>query len=188
LKERYNRLLEAWRRERHNSELQPLPDGFFAEMSSYASMLREQTRMQERGSMRSRIAGREREKAETMLRELVQLRLKKIVISEIDGVAISSAVLTPDEKSLDVELRSLFSQHSENLKNILLGRVPQDRSIDRSKSGFKVVRFLKAIPAIIGIDMKTYGPFNPEDVASIPEENAENLIRRGIAKEVEIPK
>jgi DNA replication initiation complex subunit (GINS family) len=51
-----------------------------------------------------------------------------------------------------------------------------------------VVRFLKAVPAIIGIDMKTYGPFQQEDVVAIPVENAENLIRRGIAKEVEIPK
>jgi DNA replication initiation complex subunit (GINS family) len=34
--------------------------------------------------------------------------------------------------------------------------------------------------------MKTYGPFNPEDVATLPEENAENLIRRGFAKVVEI--
>jgi DNA replication initiation complex subunit (GINS family) len=49
-----------------------------------------------------------------------------------------------------------------------------------------VVRFLQAVPAIMGIDMKTYGPFKPEDVVSLPVENAENLIRRGIAKEVEI--
>jgi DNA replication initiation complex subunit (GINS family) len=49
-----------------------------------------------------------------------------------------------------------------------------------------VVRFLQAVPAIMGIDMKSYGPFEPEDVASIPAENAENLIRRGIAKGVEI--
>jgi DNA replication factor GINS len=48
------------------------------------------------------------------------------------------------------------------------------------------IRFLRAVPAIIGIDMKTYGPFKAEDLASMPVENAENLIRRGIAKEVEI--
>ena len=49
-----------------------------------------------------------------------------------------------------------------------------------------VLRFLKPLPAIMGIDLKAYGPFDAEDVASIPRENALNLIRRGIAKEVEI--
>jgi DNA replication initiation complex subunit (GINS family) len=38
----------------------------------------------------------------------------------------------------------------------------------------------------MGIDMRAYGPFNKEDVASIPRQNALNLIRRGIAKPVDI--
>jgi len=66
--------------------------------------------------------------------------------------------------------------------------VPQVDAKPPQKAGLKVVRFLQAVPAIMGIDMKTYGPFEPEDVVSLPVENAENLIRRGIAKEVEISK
>lgn len=49
------------------------------------------------------------------------------------------------------------------------------------------VRFLKMVPAIVGSDMKTYGPFVAEDVASVPESNAKILIRRGLAKMVELP-
>ena len=184
--ERYGRLLDAWRRERRSADLQPLPEGFFAEMSEYATRLREQTRMQERGSMRGRIAERERENAERMLRELFQLRLRKIVVSELDGAAIAATVLTPEEQRLHAELRRLLSHYSERLKGILMGRAPQVEARPMPRSGLKVVRFVKALPAIIGIDMKTYGPFKPEDVASIPAENAENLIRRGIAKEAEI--
>jgi DNA replication initiation complex subunit (GINS family) len=37
----------------------------------------------------------------------------------------------------------------------------------------------------MGVDMKTYGPFKAEDVASLPAQNADNLIRKGIAKLVE---
>jgi len=185
--DRYNRLLEAWRRERHESSLQLLPEGFFAEMSDYTLRLREQTRMLDRGSMRGRIALREKENAERMLRELFQLRLRKIVVSELDGTAIAATILTPEEKRLHAELRRLLADHSNRLKSILMGRVPQVEARPPPRSGLKVVRFVKALPAIIGIDMKTYGPFKPEDIASIPEENAENLIRRGIAKEVEIP-
>ncbi len=184
--DRYDRLLDAWRRERHSEDLQPLPEGFFAEMSEYASRLREQTRMLDRGSMRGRIAERERENAEQMLRELFQLRLRKIVVSELNGATIAATVLTPEEKRLHADLRRLLAGHSERLKNILLGRAPSVEARTLPGSRVKVVRFVKPLPAIIGIDMKTYGPFKPEDVASIPLENAENLIRRGIAKEVEI--
>jgi DNA replication factor GINS len=185
--DRYSRLLDAWRSERHESGLQPLPEGFFADMSDYTSRLREQTRMLDRGSMRGRIALKERDNAERMLRELFQLRLRKIVVSELDGTAIAPTILAPEEKRLQAELRRLLADHSDRLKSILMGRAPQVEARPSPRSGLKVVRFLKALPAIIGIDMKTYGPFKPEDVASIPEENAENLIRRGIAKEVEIP-
>jgi hypothetical protein len=74
---RYDRLLEAWMKERHGAGLQPLPEGFYAEMTGYVSELREQTRMLDRGSMRGRIAEKERENAERMLRELSGLRLRK---------------------------------------------------------------------------------------------------------------
>ena len=47
-----------------------------------------------------------------------------------------------------------------------------------------VVRFLKPVPAIMGIDMKAYGPFMAEDVGNLPRANAVNLIKRGIAKAV----
>jgi len=183
---KYDRLLKAWRRERHSADLQRLPEVFFSEMSGYTSKLREQTRMLEKESMRGRIAERERENAERMLRELFQLRLRKIVVSELNGAAIPATVLTPEEKRLHADLGRLLAGHSERLKGILMGRPPQLKARPISRSGLKAVRFLKALPTIIGIDMRTYGPFKPEDVASIPAENAENLIRRGIAKEVEI--
>jgi DNA replication factor GINS len=45
---------------------------------------------------------------------------------------------------------------------------------------------LKEIPAIIGADMKTYGPFKTEDVASLPAENARILAKQNLAEKVEI--
>ena len=48
------------------------------------------------------------------------------------------------------------------------------------------LRFLKAVPGVIGADMKTYGPFMVEDVASVPVENARILVKQGLAEVVEI--
>src|SRR4030067_260954 len=48
------------------------------------------------------------------------------------------------------------------------------------------VRYIKAIPGVIGSDMKTYGPFMAEDVASLPAENAKILVKQGLAEVVEV--
>lgn len=56
---------------------------------------------------------------------------------------------------------------SENVKSNL----PQ---IDR----LIVVRFLRDIPTFMGIDGETYGPFQAEDVATIPEIQARGLFRK----------
>ena len=45
---------------------------------------------------------------------------------------------------------------------------------------------MKAVPSIIGADMKTYGPFLVEDVASVPVENAKILVKQGLAVLVEV--
>jgi len=184
---RYDILLEAWRKERRSADLQPMPEGFYVEMTGYVSELREQTRMQDKTSVKGKISEKERENAERMLRELSQLRLRKIVNTELEGTALPGSALTREEKALQADLRLLLSSHEDRIKSILTGRVPQVEARPPPRTGLKVVRFLQAVPAIMGIDMKTYGPFKPEDVVSIPTENAENLIRRGIAKEVETP-
>jgi DNA replication initiation complex subunit (GINS family) len=48
------------------------------------------------------------------------------------------------------------------------------------------LRFVKAVPAVVGVDMKTYGPFMVEDVASVPVENAKILVKQGLAEKVEL--
>ncbi len=48
------------------------------------------------------------------------------------------------------------------------------------------IRFLKGIPAIMGADMKSYGPFVAEDVASLPPQNAQILVKQGLAVLVEV--
>jgi len=49
-----------------------------------------------------------------------------------------------------------------------------------------VVRFLKPREAFIGVDTSKYGPFQQEDVASLPFENARSIIEGGGAVEVHV--
>jgi DNA replication factor GINS len=47
-----------------------------------------------------------------------------------------------------------------------------------------VIRFLKPIDQIIGSDLQKYGPFDAEDVATLPFENALALINKKIAVKI----
>lgn len=198
----YRTLYDAWRRERQRPDLQPLPEGFHQAMAGYITQLREQSRAAEKTSIRGKLIEKEREHAERMLQDINHLRLTKLVASELNGAPIEPLNLTAEEKRLQVEERRLLAAHTQGLKQALQtreptveappavtpppmpqGQPPQPR--DMTDKGFKVVRLTQPLPAIMGVDMKTYGPFKAEDVASLPSQNADNLIRKGIAKLVE---
>jgi len=46
---------------------------------------------------------------------------------------------------------------------------------------FVEVRFLRDVPSIVGVDMKTYGSFIKGRVYAIPKENARILLKQGLA-------
>jgi len=47
-----------------------------------------------------------------------------------------------------------------------------------------ILRFLKFTPAFVGGDLRTYGPFRREDIATVPCINANGLVLRGVAVQV----
>lgn len=47
-----------------------------------------------------------------------------------------------------------------------------------------VIRFIKSMEQFVGVDMTKYGPFQEEDVAGLPFENARFFIEKGIAIEI----
>ena len=55
-------------------------------------------------------------------------------------------------------------------------RVEADRNM--------VVRFIKPVRELVGLDLRRYGPFDRDDVASIPADSAEVLVTGGDAVEV----
>lgn len=54
----------------------------------------------------------------------------------------------------------------------------------RIRSKQIIVRFLKPVEQFAGVDLSKYGPFQVEDVAVLPFENARSLIQDGEAVEV----
>jgi len=180
----YNELYEAWKREKESAEPQPLPKDFYEKLAVYMDKIRKESRMLDEKTTKAKLLSHETKNVQKMVKELVLLRHEKTVKKALKGETLPTEGLTKEEEKMAKEVTPSFESFHSLLKDILGGRMPQIESRDKPKR--KVLRFLKEIPAIIGADMKTYGPFKPEDVASVPQENAKILVKQGVAIEVEV--
>lgn len=179
----YDELYEAWRKEKESGEIQKLSGKFYAGLASYMRKIREESRMLDEKTTKARLMRRELENARRLVRELVELRYEKALRNAASGKPVPTEVLTEEEKNLQGEILPLAEGHQTFIKSILRGRLSSTEKEEKPKK--ILVRFLQEIPAIVGSDMKTYGPFKPEDIATLPTENARILIQRAVAVEVE---
>jgi len=180
----YDELFEAWKREKESMEIQPLPKGFYARLADYVKKISEEKRMLDEKTVKARLLQKEEENVKKIIAKMIKVRYEKIMRVVTSGESVPAATLTEEEEGLYREVRIQADSYQDFLKSILQGRLPKERK--PKARGLMVIRILKELPQIIGADMKTYGPFKPEDIASIPEENAKNLIKQGVATEVEI--
>lgn len=197
MRTRYTRLHEAWDNEIKRVELQNIPDDFLHAMKNYTNQLNKTPA--NTGTLSGNLTQTERKYANQMLKELSETRLNKIIRSELNGLAINAQAMTPEEQQLHSNLRQLLTGYRQGAELPIVRTVkPEPQPVVTKKDSVPplpkievrdtelvLVRFLQSLPAIMGIDMKAYGPFQPEELATIPRQNAENLIKRGIAKKVE---
>ena len=136
-------------------------------------------------TLKARLLSEEHERVRKLLSDLIQSRYRKMFNRVLDGKTNPLALLTSEEEVSYSGISSTWKHVQDVLKDVLRGRIPAVKGVKPEEKPKRIlVRFLKAIPAIIGPDMKAYGPFKEEDVASLPAENAEVLLKRGIAMEV----
>jgi DNA replication initiation complex subunit (GINS family) len=140
--------------------------------------------MLDKRTVKGRAMLKEEENAKRLIEDLTRTRLEKIIHAVMEEGAISTTILSEEETSLYENLASEIESYRSLVKKVLRGQKPE---VGRrtARKGMIVVRILKDVPAIIGADMKTYGPFKPEDVAALPQENARLLIKQGVATEIE---
>ncbi|MBC7120446.1 MAG: hypothetical protein H5T33_02515 [Candidatus Methanosuratus sp.] len=154
----YKRILDSWTAERESEELQRLPEGFNDEVNRYLEMLGGGAE-----GVRGRLMEEELRRAKVALTELRLLRKGKICRDFLSGT-LDLERLLDDEKGLFKE------------------KVAEPAPTDGTKK--ILARLLRDVPPFVGVDLKTYGPYKTEDVALLPAQNAEALIKRGIAVEI----
>ena len=179
----YNELNEVWKRELESDELENLSSDFYSRIADYLKRLKEESRMLDKRTVKATLLKQEMQNVKRMVHDLIRTRYKKLIRKAAKGEKIQSNVLTVEEEKIYVGFSSLAETYASFAKNILRGYVPKVDVEQEHKMA--VLRFLKDIPAIIGADLKTYGPFKVEDVASLPVQNAKVLIKQGLAEKVE---
>ena len=70
-------------------------------------------------------------------------------------------------------VNALFNQSQEKAKDI---------KIELEKT--KLLRILHPIPQFLGTDLKVYGPFEEEDVISLPSDVANVIVEKKRAEEI----
>jgi len=119
-----------------------------------------------------------------MLRELVWARYRKLVKLVGEGQKVLSDLLTVEEAEICADYVSFAEAYQKFAQNLLRGQVVK-ANLAKMCPKRVALRFVKPIPAVVGSDMKSYGPFMVEDVASLPVENAKILVKQGLAVTVE---
>jgi DNA replication factor GINS len=179
----YDELLEAWKTEKLNVEIQPLPRDFYVRLAEYIRKIREERRMLDEKTVKGSLMKKEEENVKKMAAELIQIRYEKIMSLIRRGEVVPASNLTDEEERWSQESSLQLDSFKKFTEKLLQGRL--EKVEEKRNSGQMVVRLLRDIPEIVGADMKTYGPFKKEDIASLPKENAKVLIKQGAAVEIE---
>ena len=129
--------------------------------------------------MTIRLAAVQARMIESMVRELLQLRVAKAMRQ---GTILQ---LLPEERYV-CSAEQKFEKRFQTLVEAISGGQPSFLEFAHMTESQRniTVRFVKHVNELVGLDLRRYGPFEPEDVASIPAASADILIAGGDAIEV----
>jgi len=180
----YDELYTAWRVEIEYEQLGSLSPDFYARAAKYLKKLRED-QILEKETVETKLMEHELSNVQRMIENLLQMRYQKILKRLIAGHMVPLESLTAEETNLYNGILPSTLAYNKFMQ-ILLGGHASKVEVEPAVYKRVALRFLKQVPQIIGADMKSYGPFLVEDVASVPIENARILVKQGLAKQVEL--
>lgn len=192
----YESLYDALRREKAYAELQKLDPDFFKGVVKYLedkeSILEIQKKKSNQFNPELSKTQIQVENIRKLIRELYEKRESKIiqivvVASRTEASNINTSAMLSEEARFYSQLLSVVNIYRKGILDNLLNKqlprlgesLPKElKSHPSSQDITKLVRFIHATPKFVGDDMNVYGPFEPEDIANLPEKVAELLIEK----------
>lgn len=175
----YNALLERWQAERDSTVLLPLRDSFLQNLRDYIEQVLNRLRSEDLPSLQRQLLEAELTNLRFMMENLLRMRVKKILETLAES-EVNYDLLTRQEQRF-------VEQISRNLRSVFMPVEDLFSPLDpESSSRVLLIRFLEDHPQLVGVDLRTYGPFKADDLATLPLENAKVIIRRNLAEPVSV--
>lgn len=164
-------------REAENESVQELDPKFYNNIAEFISNLKNQ----DYDGVESKI----KDSLVKMLTDITSLLLKIRIEKAINSGELDYSNLLDEERFILDSEDELRQRKDTILSATLNGRLKLLETVaSNHRSRAIVVRFLKPIDQIVGTDLQTYGPFDAEDVATLPFENARALISKKVAAKI----
>ena len=198
----YDDIRNAWEDETSSEALQNLADLRLSKMVTYLSKIRlELASTNADNVLQSDLLTQEALNIEFMLKDLLDYRRNKILKAALSNRK-PTGDMTLAEEGFYKETQRALDSHAEFVKESLSGAIPQskprakkgkatkktsDGSLDEDADDidYIIVRFLRPIKEpFMGLDERTHGPFEKEDVAKIPAANVRIWLRDGTATRI----
>jgi len=156
-----------------------LPRDFYSNIAAYSQKLRRSA-----GSSTSDVANRliakQARMIDSMTRQLLAVRSKKATTQQHAFLQ-----LLPEERYVCSAQRKFQRRFDTFVEAVSAGQPSFIEFAHRSEVERSIsVRFTKHVDEVVGLDLKRYGPFEAEDVASLPAASADILTTGGDAAEV----
>ncbi len=202
----FQTIQDITRTEHNRAELQKLSDTFYIDLISYIGEKKKILEMPSSGDL---FSSTEKENTRIQLDNMMKLlerlydkRERKIINMALDksrvgSMLIDTAPMLEEEAMLFDSLSSVLSTYRKGIiNNIKEGKGPEialpeekmqpEENIKAAKAQeTKLVRFLSAVPKFVGKELEVIGPFEEEDVANLPADIAEVLIKKGRAEAID---
>ena len=173
-------LYQVTLREVTNNDLQEIDPDFYTSISNFVGKLRGENY----DGMETKINNNLINLITELVTLVFRIRVEKIKDSSVNTnklLNIEKFILTSEDETKERE--EMILSGIINGKSKLLESVGQ-----KTKMQLVSVRILKEVEQMIGSDSENYGPFKPEDIATIPFENAQTLIAENLAVKIRIEK
>ena len=164
-------------RETENDSLLEIKPNFYRNLSDFIGNLRKQ----EFEGVENKIKETMIEMATELTSLLIHIRLEKISSSnDYDiGYLLDEEKFILDAEEQKRERTEMILSATINGKSKFLESISQNH-----KTKTVVLRILQNVDEIVGADLEKYGPFKPEDIATLPYENAQALITKKVAAKI----
>ncbi len=102
------------------------------------------------------------------------------ILQEDKEVKLDETFNYKPSRTRGIEESEIYFREKESILPEITDEKPEEQ-ID-----YTLIRFLKKTPPLVGIDLLNYGPFEKEDIAFIPSQNANILIFEKFSEKVEV--